>query len=447
MFRWLIALFLLLHISIFQEYSSIAAEPGNVEIKLVKAWEVTWSRFYREDTHLFYDYLSSYEPGKELAHLPGIEEIRQQKPNECGYGTGMEDGMISAGVIMSLVLDKYELTKVEALRKRAEAVYMGIRNCVTEEGFVARAVCHEDLMSFYPNSSRDQYTHAVHGLWLYARSPLCTDTTRQEIGQLLSRISDRMERNVIAENNYDSLRADGTRDTRGISRMWNVNSHEWARLPMIYAATWDVTRDERYHKLWRKYINEAVEKSQRIPVAESTYALLQMAISLELLAELEPEAELKSMMEEILGRIAGEGPRRLADSHGRLTGSDLTRVCGDWRTTPGLSHEGDYRPVWNAIRECGEAALLQMVNGEPLEAQQQQLLYDSISQIDFNRVSANGIFFLQGAYWKDRVLEESKNRAHPVGQALEAIWCQTTQARRSLPNSLKTESKVEEGNA
>jgi len=40
-----------------------------------RAWDVTWSRFYRNDTHLFYDYLSSYEEGKELSHLPTVAEI------------------------------------------------------------------------------------------------------------------------------------------------------------------------------------------------------------------------------------------------------------------------------------------------------------------------------------------------------------------------------------
>ena len=386
----------------------MTVEPDAVRDKLNDAWKVTWDRFYREDTHLFYDYLSSYEPGKELAHLPTKDEVLAQNPNECGYGTGMEDGMISAGVMLSLVVDRFAVTSEDEMRDHAKKVYLGIRNCVTEDGFVARAVCHEDLQCFYPNSSRDQYTHAVHGLWHYAKSPLCDEETRTEIGELLSRISDRMIRNVTPENNYDSLRADGSRDTRGISLMWNVNSHEWARLPMIYAATWDVTGDEKYRDLWRKYIREAIEKSKRVPTGESTYALLQMQISLELLAELEPDERLKADMEEIQAEIADVGRQRLRSAHGRLSQLDLTAVCGDWRTTAGLSAKGTYRPVWYAIRECGEAALTQLVNGQSLEATQRELLYDSIKQIDFDRVSSNGIFFLQAAYWKDRKSRQLK---------------------------------------
>ena len=53
--------------------------PSPQSIK--RAWEVSWSRFYRDDTHLFYDYLTSYEDGKELSHLPTADEVARQYPN------------------------------------------------------------------------------------------------------------------------------------------------------------------------------------------------------------------------------------------------------------------------------------------------------------------------------------------------------------------------------
>ena len=68
-----------------------------------------------------------------------------------------------------------------------------------------------------------------------------------------------MKQNVTPENNYDSMRADGTHDTRGISRMWNVSGHEAARLPMIYAAAWNTTGNDEYHQLYRKYIGQGYQ--------------------------------------------------------------------------------------------------------------------------------------------------------------------------------------------
>ena len=242
------------------------AEKTILAERVEQAWEVTWERFYLPKTNLFYDYLTSYKPGKELAHLPTLAEVKRQDPNECGYDTGMEDCMISAGAMLSLIVDRYAVTGEEDLRERARKVFKGIQLCTMAHGvpgFVARGVCAEDLKSIYPNSSRDQYTHVVHGLWLYLHSPLCDAVTKREIGTIIAAIADRMTRNVVAKNNYDSLRSDGTRDTRGISRMWNVQGHEAARLPMIYAAAWDATGRQEYHDLCRKYVAEAVKQKDR----------------------------------------------------------------------------------------------------------------------------------------------------------------------------------------
>jgi len=289
------------------ETGPVANSGDQLAESIEQAWETTWTRFYRSDTHLFYDYLTSYDDGMELNHLPTADEIEREYPNECGYGTGMEDCMISAGVMLSMIVDRFSVTGETSLHERAYEVFQGIQLCATahgSKGFLARGVCHEDLKSIYLNSSRDQYTHAVHGLWHYARSPLCSSETKREIRSVLADIADRMIRNVIAENDYDSLRADGTRDTRGISRMWNVKGHEAARLPMIYAAAWDITGNRIYHDLWRKYIADAVRQSFEVEDWQPTYAFLQMQMSLELLAEMEPDPQLKQQMNQVMATVA-----------------------------------------------------------------------------------------------------------------------------------------------
>ena len=340
-------------------------------------WRVTWKRFYLPRTNLFYDYLSSFEPGQELAHLPTAAEVQRQYPNECGYDTGMEDGMISAGVMLSLIVDRYAVTQQAELRERADDVFKGIRLCAAAHGvpgFLARAVCAEDLKSVYPNSSRDQYTHAVHGLWLYARSPLCSQTTRGEIGVILRAIADRMTANVIPENDYDSLRIDGSRDTRGISRMWHVQAHEAARLPMIYAAAWDVTGEPAYYELYRKYLKPAIEQSKAINGREPTYSYLQMQASLELLSKLERDGVLLQTMRELMTTVAEHAAARARSAGDRAENLDLTMVCSDWRSGEGLSATGRYRPVWYCIRESGEAAMTQLMLETPLSSEQHELM-------------------------------------------------------------------------
>ena len=389
--------------------SLTAADPKvGVERSLAEcmdqAWTVSWNRFYLPATNLFYDYLTSYQPGRELAHLPTAEEVRRQYPNECGYGTGMEDGMISAGVMLSLIVDRYAVTKDESLRDRANSVFQGIQLCATAHGvpgFLARAVCDEDLKSIYFNSSRDQYTHAVHGLWLLLHSPLCTPETKKAIGEILSGIADRMTRNVIPENDYDSLRADGTRDTRGISRMWNVKGHEAARLPMIYAAAWDATGRKEYFNLYRKYLEPAVKQSFVVEEQQPTYALLQMQVSLELLLSLEEDPDLKQQMREVMTMVSQRCADRARRADQAAPKLDLTVTCSDWRTGEGLRWKGQYRKVWYNIRESGEAALTQLVDqGKAFPVEQQKLLSCAIKRLDYDRVSSCGIFYLQAAYWK-----------------------------------------------
>jgi len=39
----------------------------------------------------------------ELQHLAITVEANRQHPNDCGYGTGMEDCVISAGAMLSIL--------------------------------------------------------------------------------------------------------------------------------------------------------------------------------------------------------------------------------------------------------------------------------------------------------------------------------------------------------
>jgi len=371
-----------------------------------QAWKITWDRFYLPMTHLFYDYLTSYEPGKGLAHLPSADEVRRQYPNLCGYGTGMEDCMISAGVMLSLIADRFAVTNDDALCGRARLVLDGMHLCATAHGvpgFLARAVCAEDLRSIYITSSRDQYTHAVHGLWHYSKSPLADKEERDAIATIVSSVADRMYRNVIPGNDYDSLCADGSRDERGISRLWNVTGHEAARLPMIYAAAWDITGKGEYQELWRKYAGEAVRQSMEFDRGQPTYALLQMQCSLELLEPLETDPSLKKQMRGIMAELSANCAVRARNADQAAGGLDLAAPCSDWRTGEGLDIKGQYRRAWYNIRESGEAFLCQLMDTEtPFPDEQKILLARAISRLDYNRVSSNGIFYLQAAYWKAR---------------------------------------------
>jgi hypothetical protein len=327
----------------------------------------------------------------------------------------MEDGMILGGAMLSAICDRFAVTGERGLRDQSDKVFRGMQRCATVHGvtgFVARNVCPEDQSSVYINSSRDQVTHFVHGLWRYYHSPLSDDHTRQQIRELLSAVADRMIRFVIPKNDYDFCRADGSRCPLGICRMWNVKPHEAARLPMIYAAAWDVTGEQRFRNQWRRYIAQAVEQSQESVEQHPVYALLQMQCSLEVLHDLEPDQELKHGIAAIMHHLADLGRRNQARALRKITAmSDdkLAMLGPDWRQSENWINQGGYanpqwgpyRSVWHLVREAGESALIPLMDpAGKISTDQQHQLASLLDRIDYDHNSSCGIVYHVAAYWK-----------------------------------------------
>ncbi len=414
----MVRMFRLFFLSLLASVVSVQAqEDSALAGKIGEAWGVTWDRFYLPQVQTFGDYLSSYEKGKEQAHLPTAEEVKRQYPNPCGYSTGMEDGAILGGAMLSVLCDRFAVTGEEGLREKAESVFAGLKRCATVHGvrgFVARNVCREDAKSGYINSSRDQVTHFAHGLWQYYRSPLADEATKKEIRVVLADVAERMIAFVTPENDFDFCRADGERCPLGICRMWNVQAHEAARLPMIYAAAWDVTRDERYRAQWQRYAKEAIAQSANPDDHKPAYALLQMQCSLEVLHELEPDAALKATIHERMVHVRELAAKRFAwvlSQLAKKNGEEMQMLGPDWRTVPVWKNQkgypnpqwGPYREVWHLTREAGESALvLLMIDPATVSTEQQKALAELIRGFDYMHNSSCGVIYHLAAYWKAR---------------------------------------------
>lgn len=396
-----------------EERPKIPALPPQIE----RAWEVTWSRFYLPKVQTFGDYLSSYEAGKEQAHLPTAEEVKRQYPNPCGYSTGMEDGAILGGAMLSVLCDRFAVTKDESLRAKAEDICSGLLRCATVHGvpgFVARNVCPEDGKSVYINSSRDQVTHFVHGLWQYHHSPLSPEATRKQIQAVLASVADRMIAFVTPENDFDFCRADGQRCPLGICRMWNVQPHEAARLPMIYAAAWDVTGEQRFREQWRRYVADAIQQSASPGEQKPAYALLQMQCSLEALHQLEPDPALKATIHATMLKVRELAAKRFSSVLEKLatkTPEQMQMLGPDWRHVPEWKNQkgypnpqwGPYREIWHLTREAGESALiLFMVDPATVSVAQRTALQGMVDRFDYAKNSSCGIMYHLAAWWKAR---------------------------------------------
>lgn len=231
---------------------------------------------------------------------------------------------------------------------------------------------------------------------------------------ILSAVADRMIEFITPENNYDFCRADGQKCLIGISRMWKVQAHEAARLPMIYAAAWDTTRDERYRVQWRKYAADAIAQSAEPAKNQPAYAFLQMQCSLELLHALEPEAELKKALVTTMNHVSKLAENRLSYitmKIGQKTPEEMRMLGPDWRQVKDWKpmkvyanpQWGPYREIWHFTREAGECAVIPLMAAPPvLPEKSQEQLQDLILKTDYLHNSSCGIIYHLAAYWKAR---------------------------------------------
>ena len=374
-----------------------------------EAWRASRERFYDERTHLFYDYVCSYDPNQRLAKLPTPNEIGRQYPNRNGWGTGMEDCAISGGVMLSMICDRFAATGDAGLRPFAEKVFAGMVLLGTlspSEGFVIRGVCPTDGRSHYSESSRDQYTWYAYGLWRYYRSSLSRPAEQATMRRTITAICARLERNVVAANDYHIGREDGTFDGI-VDKMWENAAHEVARLPMIYAIGADLTGERRWRELARRFSPEAAAKSKE-PSTKIAYALLQQQISLEALYLLEESPELKRQWLEAMRLVAGRAEVFLSRCR-EYRPPDAKVIDLDWRTWPlrgSMGYQVPTRPDLGAndnrtVREPAEAVLVQLLCPQPsLTPAQLALMKQMIAQVDYAKSVWYGLYYTQAVYWR-----------------------------------------------
>ncbi len=213
-----------------------------------------------------------------------------------GYGAGMADCALICGTALSGLVDRYAVLHDDLTREDAAKTARGVLNLAKLhgiKGFVARGLCADDGKSICSLSSRDQYTHWVHGLWRYANSPMADKALVAEYKTLIVEVARFMEKRVTEERGWNFGLADGGKDPRGICTMWGpkLGPHEDARLPMIYAAAYMATNDKHWRDMYEKYADQALDNTLRIVAPDRSkhfgwmpcYSLYQANCSLELL--------------------------------------------------------------------------------------------------------------------------------------------------------------------
>ena len=265
-----------------------------------------WDKLFDDRTGMFYNYLAD-GASRASDGLPSPDLISRMIPNPGGYGTGMEDCMLNAGIMMDAVLSQYEAVGDPALGQKAACIWRGMKLCASvspQSGFLPRGVSPDDCMSHYIDTSRDQYTNWIYGAFRFYASPLCEEEQRESIRRCLRAMAEKFEREVTAENDWSFLREDGQIGIVG--KMWGeLWPHEYLRLPMLYLLTWKATGDPHYRDLYMHYRDEAIDKTlQFVPGTGATYVGVQLQFSMLLVTELDDDVSVRTRLYPLMHAMA-----------------------------------------------------------------------------------------------------------------------------------------------
>ncbi len=247
---------------------AVAAQPApDLEAQVDAAWaRAMLTRNPRTGVVAGCDTRKSLPPADATNNL-----YRMYKGRPGGWGpAGVGDAPLICGTALSGLVDKWAITKSSAVKDEAAKVAVGVLNLAVlhgYKGFVCRGFCSDDKTTV-SLSSRDQYTHWIHGLWRYTTAEGLPDPKIVADYRLrVAEVAAFMEARVTEASGWNFGLADSTeKDYRGICTMWGpeVWPHEAARLPMIYCAAYQATGDVHWRDLYEKYIDEALEITLKI---------------------------------------------------------------------------------------------------------------------------------------------------------------------------------------
>lgn len=381
--------------------------------------ELIWERLIHPDVHMIYDYMAPPGEPDKWEHLPTPEEIKDNNPNACGWQTGMEDCSINGGAYLAGLVNRYSITNLPEHAGEARTIYQGLKMLGTvspRKGFIARGVL-PDGISHYCNSSVDQYTLYVYGVWRYYHSSIATEKEKSEIEEIINNICTRIE-----EDGFDILREDGKPAL--VSDIGAIRSDRSSRLLEMFIAGYDITSNKHWLEIYREKLKENDYARLRDIITPSrieglyadskpnAYVILQNQVSLMPLFEIETDMAIKSCYLEAIrlnAKLIEDQVLWFRNYDPNLHTDDYE--LGRWRVgEPGLPEtmKGCFKPVRSA---CESMVVMLLANDkyliEPYEGVQEKFYSDYLRNIcrellltyDYDKIRTFEMIYAEIAYW------------------------------------------------
>lgn len=169
-------------------HAADATDP--VAVNVEKAHGEIWRRFM-DPYHLLLD--STELDGKYDRPTP--EECREGKPNALAWWTPIENGAMFNGSYMEAACLRWQQTKAEEDRVKAQKVSQGLLLLASVSkvpGFIGRGVA-TDGKTPYPMGSNDQTSPWFYGLWRYVDSGIPETAERRQIVAKMEEVATALE--------------------------------------------------------------------------------------------------------------------------------------------------------------------------------------------------------------------------------------------------------------
>lgn len=215
---------------------------ADVWAKVAQASQVMWRDFIDPHTFQVYTYL---DPGTRKPIFPTPALLADPRPNPGGWNTAIENCSLDGGVYLGGLVDRYAVTGKPDHAEEARKIYQGLRliaQAAQRKGCIPRGVM-PDQKTHMPESSVDQYTMYVYGLWRYYRSPIPTESEKDEIRVIFDALLKRLQ-----QDNFVILT-----DTGGPTRFGDLDRlmpSRAERLLAILLAGADITGDPHWRTIY-----------------------------------------------------------------------------------------------------------------------------------------------------------------------------------------------------
>ena len=210
--------------------------------KAAQAHEVLWREFIDPRTFQVYTYL---DPATGRVSLPSPADIAACRPSTGGWGTAIENCALDGGAYLGALVDRHAVTGEAEHAEEARRIYQGLRLIAASarrRGCIPRGVL-PDGVTHYPESSVDQYTMYVYGLWRYFRSPIATKGEKGEIQAIFEAVLERLE-----ADKFVILSDTGQKMKFGALDAWRSSRAE--RLLAVVLAGADVTGKAHWREVY-----------------------------------------------------------------------------------------------------------------------------------------------------------------------------------------------------